>query len=208
VIGVAKDIRSAFLQEFDETCLYIPVRRDSAGQILVRTAADPRAVVAALHRELPAVDPNVQAVVFDFRSGFSNQPAFVMSRMGAIGSAIIGILGLALASVGICGMVGFAVSQRTHEIGVRMALGARRDDVLGLVLGQSMRPVLIGVGVGLMASGGVARVLVSLLFGLSTLDPMTFLGVSAILVAVALLAGYIPARRAAKVDPMVALRYE
>ena len=208
VIGVAKDIRSALLEEFDETCLYMPVRPDFAGEILVRTSDDPRPVVAALHRELPAVDPNLEAVVFDFRSGFSNQPKFVMSRIGAIGSAIIGVLGLALASVGIYGMVGFAVSQRTHEIGIRMALGADRGEVLGLVLGESMRPVVIGIGVGLVAAGGVARVLVSLLFGLSTLDPMTFMGVSAILATVALLAGYIPARRATKVDPMVALRHE
>jgi putative ABC transport system permease protein len=186
----------------------MPVRRDFVGEILVRTTVDPRAVTAALHRELPIVDPNMEAVVFDFRAGFSNQPAFVMSRLGAIGSAIIGILGLALASVGIYGMVGYAVTQRTHEVGIRMALGARRDEVLKLVLGESMRPVLLGIAAGLILAAAAARVLVSLLFGLSTFDPITFLGVSAILASVALLAGYIPARRATKVDPMVALRYE
>ena len=89
-----------------------------------------------------------------------------------------------------------------------MALGARREDVLKLVLGQSMRPVLIGIGAGIVAAAIAARLLVSLLFGLSTFDPPTFLGVSAILAVVALVAGYIPARRATKVDPMVALRYE
>jgi len=208
VIGVTKDIRSWLLEKFDDTAIYLPVRRDFVGEILVRTSGDLRAVTAALHQELPAVDPHLEAVVFDFRAGFSNQPAFVMSRMAAIGSAIIGILGLALASVGIYGMVGYAVSQRTHEVGIRMALGARREDVLKLVLGESMRPVLIGIAAGLILAAGVARVLVSLLFGLSTFDPITFFGVSAILAAVALLAGYIPARRAAKVDPMVALRYE
>ena len=113
-----------------------------------------------------------------------------------------------LAAVGIYGMVSFAVSQRTHEVGIRVALGARREDVLKLVLGESMRPVLIGIVFGILAAAGAARVLVSLLFGLSTFDPLTFLGVSAILAAVALVAGYIPARRAMKVDPMVALRYE
>jgi len=208
VIGVAKDIRSWLLDKFDETAIYMPVRRDFVGEILVRTTVDPRPVTAALHRELPIVDPNMEAVVFDFRAGFSNQPAFVMSRLGAIGSAIVGILGLALASVGIYGMVGYAVTQRTHEVGIRMALGASREEVLKLVLGESMRPVLIGIAAGLVLAAAAARVLVSLLFELSTFDPITFLGVSAILASVALLAGYIPARRATKVDPMVALRYE
>lgn len=124
------------------------------------------------------------------------------------GSAIIGVLGLLLASVGIYGMVSFAVSQRTHEVGVRMALGARGGDVLGLVLREAMRPVVIGVVVGLAAAAGVSQILVAFLFGLSTLDPVTFVSVAALLIAVALLAGYVPARRATKVDPMVALRYE
>jgi|SRR5579871_201771 len=208
VIGIAKDIRSAALQEFDETALYFPVPREFPNGILVRTAGDPRAVSAALHRELPSVDPKMEAFVFDFRSGFSGQPAFVMSRLGALGSAIIGILGLALAAVGIYGMVSFAVSQRTHEVGIRMALGAHRREVLGLVLRQSMRPVLIGMAAGVAIASGAARLMVSMLFGLSTFDPITFVSVSLILIFVALLSGYVPARRATKVDPMVALRYE
>ena len=165
-------------------------------------------MVAALRRELPALDPNLEAFVFDFRSGFAFQPSFLLSRVAAIIAAIVGILGLVMACVGIYGMVSFAVSQRTHEVGIRMALGAGREDVLKLVIGESMRPVMIGIVCGILAAAGAARVLVSLLFGLSTFDPPTFLGVSAILAAVALVAGYIPARRAMKVDPMVALRYE
>jgi putative ABC transport system permease protein len=208
VIGVAKDIRSQFLEKFDDTCMYMPVRGEFVGSILVRTAGDPAHITAALRRDLPMVDPTMEAFIFDFHSEFSIQPSFVLSRVAAIGSAIIGVLGLMLASVGIYGMVNFAVSQRTHEVGVRMALGAHRKDVLELVLGESMRPVLIGIGAGILAAAGAARVLVSLLFGLSMFDPTTFLGVSAILGSVALLAAYIPARRATKVDPMVALRYE
>jgi putative ABC transport system permease protein len=164
--------------------------------------------VAALRRELPLVDGNLEALMEDYRTAFSNQPAFVLSRIGAIGSAIIGILGLLIASVGIYGMVSFAVSQRTHEVGVRMAMGARAGDVLGLMLRESMRPVAIGAVVGLAAAAGVSQILVAYLFGLSTLDPITFVGVAGLLMAVALLAGYIPARRATKVDPMTALRYE
>ena len=125
-----------------------------------------------------------------------------------MGSAVIGVLGLLLASVGIFGMVAFAVSQRTHEIGIRMALGAERGEVLGLVLRESMRPVLIGIGFGWVAAIGLSRVLVAFLFGLSALDPVVFLGVSIFLAAVSVLAGYIPARRVTRVDPMVALRYE
>jgi ABC-type antimicrobial peptide transport system permease subunit len=174
----------------------------------MRTAGDPLPVVAALHRELPTVDPGLEAFVFDFRSMLSFQPSFFFSHVASILAAIVGILGLVMASVGIYGMVSFAVSQRTREVGIRMALGAGREDVLKLVIGESMRPVLIGIVFGILAAAGAARVLVSLLFGLSTFDPPTFLGVSAILAAVALVAGYIPARRAMKVDPMVALRYE
>jgi hypothetical protein len=208
IVGIAKDIRSLSIEKFDETCLYLPVSRTFRGTLVVRTEGDPKLVIAALRGDLDNIDSHLEALVFDFRTAFSNQPAFVLSRVGAIGSAVIGVLGLLLASVGIFGMVAFAVSQRTHEIGIRMALGAARGEVLGLVFRESMRPVLIGIGLGWLAAIGLSRVLVSFLFGLSTLDPVVYLGVSVFLVAVAALAGYIPARRVTKVDPMVALRYE
>jgi len=169
---------------------------------------DPKTVMAALRSELPMIDSNLEALVEDSRTAFSNQPAFVLSRIGAIGSTIIGVLALLMASVGIYGMVGFAVSQRTHEVGVRMALGACGGDVLGLVLRKTMRPVVIGLGTGIAGAAMVSHILSSMLFGLSTLDPLTYLGVSTFLAVVALLAGYVPARRATKVDPMVALRHE
>ena len=138
VIGITKDIRSMALERFDETCVYIPVSRTFGGSILVRTEGDPKLIITALRQELETIDGSLEAFIFDFRAAFSNQPAFVLSRIGAIGSTIIGVLGLLLASVGIYGMVGYAVSQRTHEIGIRMALGAHRSDVLRLVLRQSI----------------------------------------------------------------------
>jgi hypothetical protein len=208
VIGVAQDIRSLTLMKFDETCLYLPVSRTFGGSLIIHTEGDPKVVIGAVRGELENIDSNLEALIFDFRSAFANQPAFVLSRVGAIGSAVIGVLGLLLASVGIYGMVAFAVSQRTREIRIRMALGADRGEVLGLVLRESMRPVLIGVAAGLAAAAGASRVLIAFLFGLSTIDPIVFLGVSVFLTAVAAAAGYIPARRVTKVDPMVALRYE
>ncbi len=206
VIGVAKDVRSSRVDQIDETCVYLPALW--GGIPILRTQGDPKPAIAALRRELPLVDANLEALVEDYRTAFSNQPAFVLSRIGAIGSTILGVLGLLMAAVGIYGMVGFTVSQRTHEVGIRMALGAHANDVLSLVLRETMRPVVIGIAVGLVAAAGLSRALVSLLFGLSTFDPMTFAGVAVFLMAVALVAGYVPARRATKIDPMEALRYE
>jgi putative ABC transport system permease protein len=208
VIGVAKDVRSVDLEKVDEASLYLPVPPAWGVQIIARTRGDSQPVILALRRELPMSDSNIEGFLQDLRGWLTFQPKFVLARLGAIGSAIIGIFGLLMASVGIYGSVGFAVSQRTHEVGVRMSLGASAGDVLTLMLRETMLPVAIGLGVGLAGAAIVSRLMSSLLFALGTLDPVAFLGVSAFLAAVAVLAGYLPARRATKVDPMVALRYE
>jgi ABC-type antimicrobial peptide transport system permease subunit len=174
----------------------------------IRAEGNPEALIAALGDQASKVDPNVIVFAETVDGLMTNNPPFVFSRIAAVVSVVIGLLGLVLASVGIYGMVSFVVVQRTHEVGVRMALGARRRDVLILLLRQSMKPVVVGMLLGITAAAATSRLLAALLFGLSSVDPLAFLGVSAALASVALLASYIPARRATRVDPMVALRYE
>ncbi len=132
----------------------------------------------------------------------------IFERVAATFAGSFGLLALALATVGIYGVVAYATRQRTREIAIRMALGAKRSDVLGLVLGQGLRLTLIGLGIGLAVSAAVTRFLRGQLFGVTSTDPLTYAGVGALLCLVALAASYIPARRATKVDPNQALRCE
>ena len=129
-------------------------------------------------------------------------------RFSMILLGIFAALALALSSIGIYGVISYLAGQRTHEIGIRMAIGAQRSDVLRLILGQGARMALIGVAAGLAGSLALTRVMAKLLFGVSAYDPLTFLAVACLLILVALAACYIPARRAMRIDPMAALRYE
>jgi putative ABC transport system permease protein len=171
------------------------------------TASDPLGLVPTIRGELAAIDRdqpiyNVRTMEQVMANSVARQ------RFNMLLVAVFASLGLVLASVGIYGVMSYSVTQRTHEIGIRMALGAQSRDILKLVVGQGLVLVLLGVGIGLLAAFVLTRLMSSLLFGVTATDPITFAGVSLFLGTVALAACFIPARKATRVDPMIALRYE
>jgi predicted permease len=211
VVGVVNDVKLASLEAEDKPLIYMPtfqiprLRREAV--FIVRTTGDPASLIAAVRHEINQVDADLP--VYDLRTmnqviaGSVAQRRFVMLLL-----VVFAVAALLLAAVGLYGVTAYAVTQRTQEIGIRMALGAQPRDIAKLVVGQSLMLTLIGVTVGLMASLALTRLMSSLLFGVSATDPATFVMIPLLLVMVSLVAGYLPARRAVKVDPMVALRYE
>jgi predicted permease len=210
IVGVVKNTRSTYLWADSEPYLYTPATMTNSSipdvKILVRTAGAPQPLLGALPGVVRTLDQSVQVSVKVLEE---NLETWIWpSRVGAILAAAFGILALTLAVVGIYGVVAYTVSRRTHEIGIRVALGAQPPDVLRVVLGRGMLLVGIGVTAGLAGGFAVSRLIAQFLYGLSPADPFTFAGVTVVLVSAALLAHYVPARRALRVDPMVALRYE
>jgi len=210
VVGVARDNQVFRIGQTPPLFVYAPQSptewMDAA--LLVRTTRDPESVKEPVRREAFALEPVLRLGVNTMKERLAKDTRISETRAAAELAVVLGVLALGLAALGIYGVMSFAVTQRTREIGIRMALGANRRGVLRLMMVQGLRLVVIGVILGVPCGAALARVLSSMLFGLSPFDPLSYAGVTIFLVVVALLACWFPARRATKVDPMVALRYE
>jgi putative ABC transport system permease protein len=209
VIGVVSDVRQSGLDEEAAPHLYIPYLQFSPARagVLVRTTGDPLSMVGAVRTSIQSVDHD-QPIYNVSTMTEMISTAIAPRRLNLVLLGGFALTALTLAAVGIYGVMANLVTQRTGEIGLRMALGARPRDVLRLVIVRGLSLALLGVGVGLGASFALARLMATLLYGVSTSDPTTFAAITGLLLSVALLACFVPARRASKVDPMVALRYE
>jgi predicted permease len=209
IVGVVKDSKYLSLGEAARPYIFLPYLQNPqpAMSVHVQTSGSPKELAAAVRREVQALDPNLPA--FNVMSLADNiEISLFPARFGAVLLGVFGVLALLIASIGIYGVMSYGVSERTHEMGIRMALGARGSDVLRLVISQGMWLAIIGVAIGAGLALVSTRIVKSYLYDVSTTDPLTFSGIALLLLGVALLACYIPARRATKVDPLVALRYE
>jgi putative ABC transport system permease protein len=209
IVGIVGTIKHGSLDESPRAAMYIPIDQSAPPDmnVVVRSSGNPLLLASALREEVRAIDPN-QAIstirsMDDIVSGSVAQPRFASQILG-----LFAILALVLAAVGLYGLIAYTVTQRTHEIGIRMALGAEPRDVLKLVIGQGLKLALAGAAIGIVGALALTRLMQGLLFQVSPTDPVTFVGVTALLTIVALAASYLPARRAMRVDPMIALRYE
>ncbi len=210
VVGVVKDTRGVQLDSSDNAQIYLPLAEDRLREhpLLVHTQSDPQTLMPEIGAQISSVDPNLVAYTSTLDEMLRETAPFVVSRAAAAFATIVGVFGLLLASMGIYGTVSYIVVLRTREVGIRMALGASKRSVLAVILRESTRPVLAGLGTGMILAVGASYVLRTLLYGLGTVDAISFIGVSVLFLAIALLAAYVPSRTAMRVDPVVALRYE
>jgi putative ABC transport system permease protein len=209
IVGLVRDGKYITVGEARAPFVYQPVaqRHESGMSLLVRTKGDPAATLPAVRGEVQKLERNLPLTQARTMNELLAMSLFG-ARAGAILLACFGLLALLLATVGLYGVMSYSVSRRTREIGIRMALGAQGGTVLRLVLREGMTLVGFGVALGLVAALALTRLLASFLYGVSPTDPVSFIVIALLLSAVALVASLLPARRAAKVDPMIALRYE
>jgi putative ABC transport system permease protein len=210
VIGVVKDAKNQGLEEPPLPEAWVPYTVTGSGErgILVRTVNDPLLMLNAVRREIWATDRNVALTFTGSLEGFISQFSYAGPRFAFLMMTIFATIGLVLVTIGVYSVIAYTASRQTHEIGIRMALGARRADVLKLVIRMGARPVVLGLAIGLLVSLALSRVIASQLWGVSPYDPVTLASVVAVLLVTGLVACWVPARRATRVDPLVALRYE
>jgi predicted permease len=212
IVGVVPDVKHTSLREETAPEMYVLYNQKPWPSMLdmkvaLRTKAEPAGITESVREAVHAIDPDLPlanaATLTTLVDDSMAQPRFSVFLLGSFG-----VLALLLASIGMYGVISYSVLQRTQEIGIRMALGAQRRKVFAMVLGQGARLAGLGIAIGLVAALGVTRLMANFLYGVRATDPLTFAGVSLLLLGIALLACYLPARRAMRVDPMVALKYE
>jgi putative ABC transport system permease protein len=210
IIGVVKDVRQNDFVSEPKMQMYMPYQQLNSfapNALVVRTNVEPLSLAAAVRNAIWAVDKDQPVSNLRSMDEIVSE-AVARQRFSMLLLGIFAALAMVLAAVGIYGVMSYSIAQRTREIGLRIALGAQKSDVLKMILRQGLRFVAAGLAIGLAASFVLTRVMASLLFGISATDPATFVAISLVLIAVALLASYIPAVRAMKIDPMLALRYQ
>jgi len=210
IIGVVADAKNRGLQDPPEPEIWVPftVTGSAFRGILVRTAKEPLTMLNAVEHQIWATDSNVALTFTGTLDGYISQFSYAGPRFGFFLMTIFGGIGLLLVTIGVYSVLAYTTARRTHEIGIRMALGAEGSDVQGMVIRMGLRLVGIGVGIGLIVSVAIGRVIATQLWGVSAYDPWTLVCVPALLLITGIVACWLPARRAASVDPLVALRYE
>ncbi|MDQ2855530.1 MAG: ABC transporter permease, partial [Acidobacteriota bacterium] len=210
IVGVVADVKYNGLADEVQPAIYQPTTQEPTwgGALVIKTnLSDPLSLTAAVRNEIKKLDPDLPvtqvATMQQHLSKAVSQPRFRTTLI-----ALFAVVALLLACVGIYGVISYSVTQRTHEIGIRMALGARTGDVLRMIIRQAIVLAVAGVTIGLAASFAITRLMSNLLFDVKATDPLIFVATALVLTATALIASYLPARRAARVDPLVALRYE
>lgn len=209
IVGVARDGKYFNIAEEPRSFIWSPMTQDynSTGILTVRTEGNPESLLGAVRKEVQALDPNLP--LFDVKTLTEHMRlALFAPKIAAMVLGVFGLVALLLSAIGIYGITSYTVAQRTHEIGIRLALGAQLSDVLKLVLSHGLKLTIIGAVLGLFGAFVATRAITSVLYGVSPTDPLTFVLVGGLLVGVALVACYVPSRRATKVDPLVALRNE
>ncbi|HEX4065279.1 MAG TPA: ADOP family duplicated permease [Acidobacteriaceae bacterium] len=210
VIGVSRDTRGVLLDGTDSAQIYLPLPPNHLQDypLLVRTRSSPLEEIDSVATAVAAVDPDLDPSAETLEQLLRQTPPFLAPAISAIFASITGLLGLVLAAVGIYGTVSYIVVLRTREVGIRMALGAERSDILSLILRESTQPVVVGLSVGVVLAVGAAWLLRHVLYGIHTIDGISFAGVVLLFLAIALLAALVPSRRALHIEPVTALRYE